>query len=63
MEILKAQFHAQALGDSAVAAYWSEKMPEYHKEQMIRSLKKIAEAMGFEVVPLQEQPEDATLDT
>lgn len=62
MDILKARFHAQALVEDAVAAYWDKRSETYHKNEMVLAFHKVAEAMGYKVVPLQEEPEDVTLD-
>ena len=64
MNVLKARFHAQALVEDAVAAYWDKRSETYHKNEMVLALLKVAEAMGYAVIPLhlQEEPEDATLD-
>ena len=62
MDVLKAKYHAQTLSDSAVLSFWSERLKDYHQDQMVRSLEKIAAAMGFAIVPLQEMAEDATLE-
>lgn len=64
MDILKARFHAQALVEDAVAAYWDKRSEAYHKSEMVLAFHKVAEAMGYAVIPLhlQEEPEDATLD-
>ena len=64
MDILKARFHAQALVEDAVAAYWDKRSETYHKNEMVLAFHKVAEAMGYAVIPLhlQEEPEDATLD-
>lgn len=64
MDILKARFAAHALAEDAVAAYWDKKSQDFHKNEMIAELHKLAKAMGFAVIPLhlQEEPEDATLD-
>jgi hypothetical protein len=62
MDILKARYHAQALVEDAVAAYWDTKSRDYHQKEMVLAFQKIAEAMGYEVVPLHEKPEKTTLD-
>ena len=64
MNVLKARFHAQALVEDAVAAYWDKRSEAYHKREMVLSFHKVAEAMGFAVIPLhlQEEPEEITLD-
>lgn len=63
MNVLKARFHAQALVEDAVAAYWDKRSEAYHKSEMVLALHKVAEAMGFAVIPLHKADEDATLDT
>ena len=62
MDILKARFHAQAVVEDAVAAYWDKKSQDFHKNEMIAEFHKLAEAMGFAVLPLHKADEDATLD-
>ena len=63
MDILKARFHAQAVVEDSVAAYWDTKSQDFHKKEMVIAFHKLAEAMGFAVIPLHEAPEDATLDS
>ena len=62
MDILKARFHAQALQEDAIAAYWDKKSEDFHKDGMINEFHKLAKAMGFAVIPLHKADEDATLD-
>lgn len=64
MDILRTRFHAQAIVEDAVAAYWDVNRADFHKANMVATLTKLAEAMGYMVVeaPLQEYIEDATLD-
>lgn len=63
MNVLKARFHAQALVEDAVAAYWDKKSEAYHKSEMVLAFHKVAEAMGYAVIPLHKADEDVTLDT
>ena len=62
MDILKARYYAQALQEDAVAAYWDKKSEDYHEKEMVLAFHKIAEAMGYAVIPLHEKPEETTLD-
>jgi hypothetical protein len=62
MDILKARFHAQAVVEDAVAAYWDTKSQDFHKKEMVVAFNKLAEAMGFAVIPLHKPDEDVTLD-
>jgi hypothetical protein len=62
MDILKARYHAQAVVEDAVAAYWDTKSQDFHKKEMVLAFHKLAEAMGFAVIPLHKADEDATLD-
>lgn len=63
MDILKARFNAQALVEDAVAAYWDTKSRDYHQKEMINAFHKLAEAMGYAVIPLHKADEDVTLDS
>lgn len=63
MDILKARFHAQALVEDAVAAYWDKKSEDYHKREMVIAFHKVAQAMGYAVIPLHKADEDVTLDS
>jgi hypothetical protein len=63
MDILKARFHAQAVVEDAVAAYWDMKSQDFHKKEMVLAFHKLADAMGYVVIPLHKADEDVTLDS
>lgn len=62
MNVLKAKFHADALADAALVAYWADKNKKYHEDEMVRSLEKIASAMGFVIIPLHQNDEIVGFD-